>query len=187
MVIRRGDIRPALSDEGTLSLDDILQHLRAWQANTLETTESLRALRPRIGENARQLESPEAAVEYMDLFVDLFDRAAADLDRIVTELPQGVQRTHLDTLRQIASNAAAEQRRCLMFRDKWINRPLPYEQMRPLLSQIATDTRDQLEDYRELNVAAERLEGLAGPEDRPPRDRGPALDRRALFTRWFGH
>jgi hypothetical protein len=185
-VIRRGEISPPLSDQGTLSLDDIIRHLRAWQADTLATTESLRLSRQRIGEHVRQLESPEAALEYIDFFVDSFDRAAADIDLIVMELPRGVQRTHLDTLRQIASNAAADQRRCLMFRDKWISRPLPYEQVRALLSQIATDTRDQLEDYRELNLAAERLEGLAGPEARPPRDPSRALDRRALFTRWFG-
>lgn len=185
-VIRRDEISPALSDEGILSVEDILQHLRAWHANTLETTASLRALRTRIGEHARQLESPAAALEYLDLFADWFDRAAADLDRIVAALPHDVARTHLDTLRQIASNAAAEQRRCLIFRDTWINRPLPYEQTRPLLSELARLTRDQLDEYRDLNVAAERLERFAGPAGRPPRDRGRGLDRRALFTRWFG-
>jgi len=184
-VIRRDDILPALSDEGTLSLEDILRHLRAWHVNTLETTASLRALRPRIGELAGQLESPAAAVEHLDLFVDWFDRAAADLERVVTALPDDVPRTHLDTLRQIASNAAAEQRRCLVFRDTWINRPLSYEQTRPLLSELARLTRDQLEEYRDLTVAAERLEGLAGPGGRPPPDRSRSLGRRALFTRWF--
>jgi hypothetical protein len=176
-----------LSDDETASIDRILDHLRAWKADTVGTSESLRALRHRVGEHARQLENPEAAGEYIDVFVHLFDRVAADFDRLLTELPQCVRRSHLDTLRQIASNAAADRHRCLMFRDKWINRPLPYEQMRSLLSQIATETQDQLEDYRELSTAAARLEAFAGAETRRSRDAGRALDRRALFTRWFGH
>lgn len=185
MVIRRSDISPSLSGEGIVLVDDILEHLRAWNANTLETIESLRVARQGVGENAAQFESPDAALEYIDFFVNVFSRAAADLERVVAEVPHGVRRAHVDTLRQIASNAAAEQRRCLLFRDKWISRPLPYEQIRPLLSKIAMETRDQLEDYGELKNAAARLEELAGPEAGPP-DEGRPLDRRALFTRWFG-
>ena len=185
MVIRRSDISPPLSGESIVLVDDILEHLRAWQANTLETIESLRAARHGVEDSAGQLESPDAALEYIAFFVDVFSRAAAVLERVIVEAPQGIQRAHVDLLRQIASNAAAEQRVCLLFRDKWISRPLPYEQIRPLLNQIATVTRDQLEDYGELKRAAARLEELAGPEAKP-RDEGKGLDRRALFTRWFG-
>lgn len=185
VVIRRSDITPPLTGEGIVLVDDILEHLRAWTANTLETIESLRTARQGVEEKAGEFESPDAALEYIVFFVDLFGRAAADLERVVAEVPQGVQRAHIDMLRQIASNAAAEQRRCLLFRDKWISRPLPYEQIRPLLNQIATATRDQLGDYGELNLAAARLEELVGPEARP-RDEGRTIERRALFTRWFG-
>ena len=185
VVIRRSDITPPLTGEGIVLVDDILEHLRAWTANTLETIESLRTARQGVEEKAGEFESHDAALEYIVFFVDLFGRAAADLERVVAEVPQGVQRAHIDMLRQIASNAAAEQRRCLLFRDKWISRPLPYEQIRPLLNQIATATRDQLGDYGELNLAAARLEELVGPEARP-RDEGRTIERRALFTRWFG-
>ena len=85
-------------------------------------------------------------------------------------------------LRQIASNSAAEQRRSVGFRDKWINKPLPYEQMRELLTQIATDVRDQVADYRDLTLAATRLAELT-PEPAPPKEEERSFDRRALFTR----
>ena len=185
MVRTRSGISPPLGGDGIMLVDDILEHLRAWNADTLETIESLRVARQGVEEHARQFESPDAALEYIGFFTDVFSRAADDLERVVAEVPQGVQQAHVDVLRQIASNAAAEQRRCLLFRDKWISRPLPYEQIRPLLSQIAVDTRDQLEDYGELKNAAARLEELVGPDARP-RDEGRTLDRRALFTRWFG-
>ena len=185
MVRSRRGISPPLSGDGIMLVDDILAHLRAWNVDTRETIESLRLARRGVEEHAGQFESPDAAFEYIGFFTDVFTRAAADLERVAAEVPQGVQQAHVDLLRQIASNAAAEQRRCLLFRDKWISRPLPYEQIRPLLSQIAADTRDQLEDYGELKTAASRLEDLVAPEARP-REEGRALDRRALFTRWFG-
>lgn len=185
MVIRRSGMSPKLTGEGIVLVDDILEHLRAWKADTLETIESLGADRQRVEERASQLESPAAAIEYIVFFEALFGRVAADLDRVIREVPLGVRRVHVDLLRQIASNAAAERRRCLLFRDKWISRPLPYEDVRPLLSQIAAATRSQLDDYEELQHAAARLENLAAPEA-ALRDQGRGLDRRALFTRWFG-
>jgi hypothetical protein len=185
MARSRSGISPPLGGDSIMLVDDILEHLRAWNADTRETIESLRVARQGVEERARQFESSDAALEYIAFFTDVFSRTAADLERVVAEVPQGVRQAHVDLLRQIASNAAAEQRRCLLFRDKWISRPLPYEQIRPLLSQIAADTRDQLDDYGELKNAAARLEGLAGPEA-GERDEGRTLDRRALFTRWFG-
>ena len=167
-----------------MSLDDIVEQLQRSRSDTVETMELLRASRQQIEEHAKQLEGPGAALEYVDFFLGFFGGAAADLERMCAELPRGPTRAHLDLLREIASNASIEHRRCLMFRDKWINKPLPDERMRPLLNQLSTDSRDQLAAYRGLNNAALSLETLAGPDTASP-DKGK-LDRRALFTRWFG-
>jgi hypothetical protein len=172
--------------ETMTSLDDVVTHLRQWRADTLVRIEDLREHRRRVEESSPHLESPQAVLEYVDFFAGFLTEAAATLERVETELPQGPQRVHVDVLRQIASNAAVEQRRCLKFRDKWINRPLPYEEVRPLLNQISNGTRDQLNDYRKLNDAAARLEQIAGAGLTPGGEDGRALDRRALFTKWFG-
>jgi hypothetical protein len=89
----------------------------------------------------------------------------------------------VDALRQLAGAAAAEQRRCGLFRDKWINRPLPYEQVRPLLTGVSNRTRDQLADFRHLTEAARRLESLGDLAPRPPVPDDGKLDRRALFNK----
>jgi hypothetical protein len=187
---RRRDLSPAITDE-QLDVNGIQEHLRAWREESRSTIESLAACRRQAEDERRQLEGPQAVVEYIDFFTDFFGRAAGELDQISAELPQGFKQEHVDRLRQIASNAALEQRRCLLFRDKWINRPLPYEQMRPLLNRVSNETRDQLEDYRELITAAARLAALAGPRaveasqsDEPLK--GRAVGRRALFNRLFG-
>jgi hypothetical protein len=168
----------------SVSLDDIVEQLQRSRSDTLEAMELLRSSRQQVEEHAKQLEGPAAALEYIDFFLDFFTGAAADLERVCAELPRGLTGAHLDLLRQIASNASLEQRRCLLFRDKWINKPLPDERMRPLLNQLSTDSRDQIAAYRSLNNAAASLQALAGLDERSLDDR--KLDRRALFTRWFG-
>jgi hypothetical protein len=177
------DFGPALDGDAPVSIEDILAHLQRWRAGSQSAVESLLACRQEVEAGSRQFESPQAAFEYIDFFVGFVQRAAADIELVVAELPHGVKATHLDTLRQIASNAAVEQRRCLMFRDKWINRPLPYEQVRPLLNRISNETRDQLADYRDLTLAASRLAAVVGPLAPPP---AKTMGRRALFNRLFG-
>ena len=115
------------------------------------------------------LENPRAVFEYLDFFNDLVTRAINECERIAAGLRQGIAQADLDALRQLASNASAEQRRCLMFRDKCINRPLPDERMRPLLNEISVTTRDQLTAFRDLigdSRETGRADAAAG--HRPP-------------------
>lgn len=149
--------------------------------DTRATIDALGASRREVETSERLLESPKAVYEYIDFFMDWFARVASELEDVLAALPHGPRRRHIDALRQIASNAAVEQRRCLVFRDKWINRPLPYEQVRPLLTRISVDTRDQLVDYRDLTAAAQRFVELAGPDES---DDG-GMGRRELFTRFL--
>jgi hypothetical protein len=178
----RKSFTPALTDAGDLPLDVLLEHLRRWRSDTAATIDRLCAHRERAAEVARQLESPQAVVEYLDFFVDWFRRAGEEIARILEQLARGVDGRAADALAQIASNAALDERRCLIFRDTWINRPLPYEQVRPLLHAISSDTRDQLVDYRDLRLVAARLRALA---ETAPAD-SQALGRRELLTRLLG-
>ena len=123
-------------------------------------------------------------LEYVDFFIDLFSRTESDLAGICAALPERLSAGHPAALRQIASNADIEQRRCLVFRDKCINRPLPHEDVRPLLNQISIDTRDQLLDYRDLRLAAGRLDQQLGAPPPSPKAEN-AFDRRALFSRFL--
>jgi hypothetical protein len=162
-----------------------IEHLGLRSGEGLSTLELLRGYRDQIEADAAALENPRAVFEYIDFFNDLVTRAINECERIAAGLRQTISQADLDALRQLASNASAEQRRCLMFRDKCINRPLPDERMRPLLNEISVTTRDQLTAFRDLTTIAAKLEEQMKPEAPPTQDDKKAFDRRALFTKFF--
>lgn len=166
-----------------MAMDEILDQLTAEQARAAAAIASLRALREEVTANQRQLEGPTAALEHIDFFVDLFTRGSDELGRIVASLPAGGgHQADVEAIRQLASNSAAEQRRLVMFRDKWVNKPLPYEQMRAPLTSISNVAREQVDAFRGLTGLATALEGsIALPDNKD----GKSFDRRALFSRLF--
>ena len=180
---RRVDL-PGLNDGSSATLDDVREHLRRWRRETLEAVDLLHAHRARVDADAHLFEDPKAIAEYLDAFVELFGRISTELAGVDAALNGGVSTELVASLRQIASNASVEQRRCLAFRDRCINRPLAHEEVRPLLNQISIDTRDQLLDYQDLALAASRLESLTGSAPQATPDEH-AFDRRSLFTRFL--
>jgi hypothetical protein len=196
-ILDRRGVLPAL-DSDELSLAHVLGHLTAWRQDTLQSVESLREARALVVSNAGRLEHPTAVLADIDFFVEFFEIAASALEQVAAEIGERIGREHIEALREIARAAAAEHRRSVAFRDKWINRVLPYEDMRPLLNRISVDSRDQLDDYRDLAAAAARLESISGlgpsvtsapeapGEPGVPDEAGErSFDRRALFARLF--
>jgi hypothetical protein len=165
---------------------DIQVRLELWRDNAHGTVETLATLRQKTEDSSRRLESPPSVLQFIDVLSVFFKDAAEVFERVRTELEQAPQGVHAEALRQVGSNASLEQRRCLQFRDKWINRPLPYEDVRPLLTEIVNAAANRLAEYRDLSPIANELEALARLIHPPPPDEGRALDRRQLFTKWFG-
>jgi hypothetical protein len=194
-MLERPVLTPSLDSTDPLTSDHLATHFRQWRADVLGTVERLQTLRRGAEERSSKLENPKAAAQYVEFFVDWFGRVVADLDTLLAELPGGFTEAHADLLRQIASNAAVEMRHTVIFRDKWVNKPLPYDEMRPLLTQLAGDVRDQLNDLKEMTLAAARVGQLIGPPSLPeptgPVESGESesaperrpFDRRALFKR----
>ncbi len=161
-----------------------IESLGQRHADARATLELLRGYRPQVEVDASALENPKAVLEYLDFFAGLIARAADECVRIAEALRHAPEAAHAEALRQIASQCAAEQRRCLLFRDKWINKPLPHERMRPLLNDISVTTRDQLTAFRDLQNIAAWIDELSKTPP-PPVEERKGLDRRALFTRLF--
>ena len=170
--------------DGPSSVEDVMTQLAERRADAMTTLELLEGYLQQVEQERNALENPQAVSDYLAFFVDLVRHAVAECERIVAALPAGVQRAQVEALRQIAGSSAVEQRRCLQCRDKCINKPLPYERMRPLLNDISITTRDQLTAFRDCGRAADRLDAiLAAAPAAPEPARG--FDRRQLFTRIF--
>ncbi len=163
---------------------DVVEQLAARKADAVITLETLRGHRATVVDESAKLENPQAVLDYVDFFIPSFEEVVAACDTLSGEIVVKVQRRHIDLLRQIAANCRVEQRRCLVFRDKCINRPLPHESMRPLLNDLSVTTRDQLTAFYDLNNAAAKLEWIINtmaPEPEPKR----VMGRRQLFTNIF--
>jgi hypothetical protein len=164
-----------------MTVEALMQELHARHDGAARAAAALRRVKAEVEASAKQLENPNAVRDYLDFFADYFDRAAAELEQIAGQLAEGVQPGHVDALRQIASNSAAEQRRTGLFRDKWINRPLPYETVRPMLNTISNTSRDEIDALRTLADSAAAIEPSIGQ----PESDTKGLDRRQLFSRLF--
>ena len=164
---------------------DIQVQLERWRDQAQAAVERFASLRQQTEERSRYLESPPGVLQFIDFFAMFFADAAAVFERVKAELEQPPQGVHAEALRQVASNAALEQRRCLQFRDKWINRPLPYEDIRPLLTEIVNTAANGLAGCRDLTPIADELDVLARLIQPQKEESGP-LGRRQLFTKWFG-
>jgi hypothetical protein len=165
---------------------DIQVHLERWRGTAQETVDAFATLRQRTELNSRRLESPNGVLEFIGFFSNFFADAAEVFERVRSELDQAPLGIHAEALRQVASNAALEQRRCLQFRDKWINRPLPYEDVRPLLTDIVNTAANRLTEYRDVKPIADDLDALARLIQPAAKEESGPLDRRQLFTKWFG-
>lgn len=167
------------------TLEGICEQIGLLAVQTVETIALLRAEREQVEVRSHLFESPRAAYEYLDFFIDLFGRIASQLDRVRTELAEGVGTNHAGVIRQIANDVWIDEQRCIEFRDKWINKPLPHEEVRSLLNQISIETRDQLLDYQTLDMLADRLNVLCAPASAASKRAQPSFNRRMLFTRLF--
>jgi hypothetical protein len=173
-----------VSTEESGAVEQVVDLLGRWRSDAAATVELLESYRQQVEEQRGLLENPKAVSEYLTFFVEFIGRTAAECAQISVELPGGMGPAHVESLRRMAAAAAAEERRCVQFRDKCINKPLPYERMRPLLNDISITTRDQLTAYRDFSTAADRLAALLATQPPLPESKR-GMDRRELFTRFF--
>ena len=135
---------------------------------------------------------------YITYFIDRFKRYQSDLERLANEIPTGVQEKHIAIVSQLFQSSEAATRRCEQFRNDFVYKSLPHEEMRPFLDKIYGETGDQLDDYQDLSNLVPRLRTFVGQlpfeSDQAlkltPQVWGMGLDLRVLWrraSRWLRH
>ena len=175
----------AVNENRETAIAHVSERLERLISGALTTLELLDDWRYQIETSSAQLENRHAVREYIDFFRAMIGGASVECQRIREELAHSVELAHVNILRQIAGDASDQRSRCVLFRDKWINKPLPYESVRPLLNDISVTTRDQLTAFDELDQLASSLETLTRVEPPAAAEQKRSFDRRALFMRLF--
>ena len=153
-----------MTDYTGVALADILVHLREWEQSTVDTAAKLQGHLVRAQAAADRLERPREVFAFCSRFSALFARYAADLHRLVTELPNGVREAHVKIVRQLYESARHEDDSILRFRNDCVYDSVKDESLRPLLELIYTDAREVVVDFQDLSNLAPRLETFVGSE-----------------------
>lgn len=146
------------------SLADILRHLRDWERDTREAAAKLRAHSIRVEEEKERLQNPRAVLAFCVKCSELYDRYAGDLNRLISELPDGVRDAHVKIVRQLYESAKHEDDSILRFRNDYVYTALKDESLRLFLEDIYTDAREVTVDFQDLSNLAPRLETFVGGE-----------------------
>ena len=145
------------TDYTGVGLKDICDHLREWHAYTQDAISALEKCGVEVDKNAHLLQNPREIRRYIAFFLDLFWRYLGDLERLLRELPSGVRQRHVEMVMQIYRSSELEQDHCIKFKNDFIEKSLPDEEVRLLLDEIYKESRQQLIDFADFSNLAPRL------------------------------
>lgn len=155
------------TDYTGVQLDDIIQHLRDWERATKETIVLLQEYRVTANNKAELLENSTEIISYLSFFISLFSRYLSDLQRLLQEVPLGITEAHVEVVNQLYRSSKNEDSITVNFKNDWVYKSLPHEEMRALLDSIYAETRNLLIDYRDLSNIVPRLKTFIGVRSRP--------------------
>lgn len=155
------------TDYTGVSLVDICRHLQEWEKVTNNTISQLEKYRAIVNSKSELLENSREVLAYINFFTNLFSRYLSDIQRLVREVPSGVTEAHIEMVSQLYRSSEIEDHVAVRFKNKWIEKLLPHEEMRPLLDDVYAETRGMLIDYKDLCNLAPRLKTFVGSSGGP--------------------
>lgn len=169
------------------SISEVLDYLRECHGATLSTLRELEGLHQRF----REEHCDPAEITRLDSFtgrlVHNLTDVAANLHRLVTEIPKGVLPAHIELVEQMYADADRYETIAVRIRDDLRYDPaLPSEAANWFLERIFSVGREQFVDYHDLPNLAVRLRTFVGvPLGESPTS-GNALDILELKPNIFG-
>jgi len=152
-----------MTDFTAVSLDDILSSFCGWLTHTSKTIDLLESYEISVENNRSLIESPNEVLTFIRIFGDLFSRYKNDLEILIAEMPNRVVEGHIEIVRQLNDSARYEEELTIQFKNDWVHKSLPHEEVRPLLDNIYANTRDLLVDYKDMSNILPRLKTFLRP------------------------
>ena len=157
----RRSIEAGGTDYGSVSLPDIVADIRDWSRACDAVSARLVLFSDEIAE-CSQSPAARVAESFIDHFLGLMSRYQRDLDRLIAELPKGVQQHHGEIARRLYESAAEEERACADFaRDLDFHSVESRKALADSLQGAYLCARDAVIDMRDLGNVVPRLRTLA--------------------------
>jgi len=150
------------TDYTGVSIEDIHNDLKEWKKTTEYTITELKELRAKLIANKDGVYEFTDILSFIDFSINLFSRFLYDFTRLISEIPKGVQKSHIETIAQIYNRSKRHDRICVNFKRDHIEKDLKDESLRPLIDSIYAETRDELINYYDLSNVKMRLRALVG-------------------------
>jgi diguanylate cyclase (GGDEF)-like protein len=170
MATRKRALLAGMTDYTGVPFTDVLSHLSDWRDATADSKNVLSGLRAEVEKYQDGLDRPQDLLEYVDYFVDLFNRYLGDFERLLTELPRSVSEAHVLIVKQIYDSASFEDQNCVTFKREHIQRSLKDEKLRWLVDDIYAESRNMLIDYKDLSNLLPRLRTFVGTTPKVDRE-----------------
>jgi hypothetical protein len=150
-----------MTDYTAVPLDDIMGHLREWEAACEQDAHRLSNIGARIARHAPD-HMATAGVAFCEYFSDWFLRYRADLARLRAELPNGVRDRHLELLRQLYRGSKDADDTCVCFkRDHRLDALTRDNELQHTLAEAYRVARDGVVNMFDLSNLIPRLRTFA--------------------------
>lgn len=144
------------------TLDDILTHLVDWKEGTEDTIRFLEDSKKEVDRNRELIRYPDEVIEFIDYTLDQLGRFKSDFERLLVELPRGVDERHPELVLRLAQFSKIIDDSCLDFKREHIQKGMRSESQRPLLDAIYSRSRTQAFDYLDLFNLGDQLKTFVG-------------------------
>jgi hypothetical protein len=140
------------------SLEELIADINQLYADTLSLIPELHKIEEEVRKNSGKLDDPDDILSVIRYHISLFEDYAKDLRRLVDELPQRVEDSHIKIIKNIHENATIHSGGMILeFKKDHIIRRLKDEELRPLLDEIYSSIRQHLGAIRSLSALKGQL------------------------------
>ena len=155
-----------MTDYMGASIDDIVSHLIEIRANSKETIETLNEMKEKAHHTA--LNCYNEIEEFINHRSNQIERYLYDLERLITELPSGVEEKHIEIITEIYKTLSLQDHFCVDFKKEIVEGGrLNDSETIVFVGNIYAKARDQFFDYHDLPNMASRLKTFITKKNKP--------------------
>ena len=150
------------SDYVGASFEEIYKHLEGYRKSTSKLINKLKKYRSETTKCKSKLDDYDDTILFVDVSIETYSCYLSEFDRLLLEIKEGVTETHIVMLEALIQSSRRFKDSIVNFKTENFAKTLSDESMRPLLSNIYVDTRNENINYTDLYSVRTRLKTFIG-------------------------